>query len=76
MTSKPQVILFEQDDGRAGIIYPAPTLDIHEVGKRSVRKDHAYVVVDQEDLPTDPVELDAMVPDLSEPDGYGENEYV
>ena len=34
------------------------------------------MVIDQSDLPTDSVQLDAMVPDLSEPDGYGENEYV
>ena len=71
-----QVILFEKDDGRAGVVYPAPGLDINEVARRSVRLDHAYVVIDQSDLPTDSVQLDAMVPDLSEPDGYGENEYV
>lgn len=71
-----QVVLYEMDDGRAGIIYPAPDVDAAVAGRKSVRQGFPFVIVDESELPASPVEREALVADLSSPDGHGENPNV
>jgi len=71
-----QVVLYEMDDGRAGIIYPAPGVDAMTAGRKSVRQGFPFVIVPDAELPASPVEREALVADLTIPDGHGENPYV
>lgn len=68
-----KVILFEKDDGLAGILYPAPNIAPEVAGARGVRQGAPFLIVEEEELPSSQVERDSLQLDLSEPDGFGGN---
>lgn len=68
-----QRVIFPTQDGKVALISPAIDcgLTIDEVAKKDVPKGAPYLIIHEDDVPTDQEERDEWVVDFSKPHGYG-----
>ncbi len=65
-----QVIVYQDDDGTASVVFPTNDLPIEEVAKKDVPAGKPYLVMDGATLPDWQFQA-AWVVDFSKPDGVG-----
>lgn len=67
------IIVFPNDTGNVVFCYPAPSWNrsIEELAQKDVPAGKPYLIVSENELPTDHTFFNAFEADFSNPDGYG-----
>lgn len=64
-------IIFPNENGSIAIIFPTGILSLDATAKKDVPAGLPYLIVNDNDLPTDWSTSEAWEVDFSKPDGYG-----
>ena len=64
-------ILFPSESGGVAVIIPTGEMPVEEVAQKDVPAGTPYLIVSENDIPSDRTFRDAWEADFSNPDGYG-----
>ena len=64
-------IIFQNEFGGIAVIIPTGELPIEDVAQKDVPAGIPYLIVSEDDIPSDRTFRDAWEADFSNPDGYG-----
>ena len=67
------VIVYPNESNGLAFCFPAPDcgISVQEIARKDVPAGTPFLIVPDEDIPTDPILCDAYTADFSTPDGYG-----
>lgn len=68
-----KTIIYPNDNGSLSVVYPnlACGISLEEIARKDVPEGKPYLIINDNQIPTDHTYFDAFTADFTNPDGYG-----